>query len=200
MFGNVLSNAEIVRLRESGQLQLSPFVPSRLRLAHYRLSAGRVLEPKQDQKGRVTLKEVHDFDSDGDFVFKPNEYRVFEVDEFLLLPEGVVGNFLPVSEFVERGLSLTAGKIDPGYGGVGGRRQKLHFGVKNELPTENLYESSIGLAYIYFVSLTGLQSIKPDFSGRDKQNFRRRDPERYKRANDDGVFYDEGDDDDDIGV
>ena len=43
MFGNIINNAQIRKLKDEKQLTLSPFREERLKLAHYALSPAGIL-------------------------------------------------------------------------------------------------------------------------------------------------------------
>ena len=45
----------------------------------------------------------------------------------VILPEGIVGRFIPASGLIEAGFGVTVGKLDPGYG----KRETIQFGLKN---------------------------------------------------------------------
>jgi deoxycytidine triphosphate deaminase len=189
MFGNVINNAQIKKLIKDKELTLSPFRDDRLKVAHYALRPSGVLwAGAQNSKGKRELQSKHDFDSDDKYVFQPGEYAIVEVEEFILLPDGIVGHFLPSSTLIESGFGLTAGKLDPRYGKLGGNRQKLIFGLKNLKNEQNTFYSAEGLAHIYFIDLRGLNSLPLDFSDPEVQDFIRRFP-RFKRAHDDGPSY-----------
>lgn len=191
MFGNILGNAEIVRLRETRALTIDPFDIKNLKLAHYKLTAESLWAPRVQRDGRVGQDFVHSFKNDEEFVFAPHAYHLVEVKEFVHLPDGVIANFVPVSEFALRGFALVAGKLDPGYGELGDARQKLLFGVKNLLDHENLYSQKLGLAHMSLVSLTGASLLRDELTKAELARLTQRDPERWRRANDDGPLYPE---------
>lgn len=190
MFGNILSDAEIIRLREKGNLlTIEPFDVRRLKVAHYKLSPRTVWTPLTKSDGHPGKRLEHNFDEDDQFVFEPNAYHLFEVDETVLLPEGVVANFAPVSEFALRGFALVAGILDAGYGKLAGKTQKLFFGVKNLLDEKNVFDKNFGLAHMSLISLTGASILRQELSKAELDRLAGRDPERWRKANDDGVFY-----------
>jgi len=191
VFGNTLSDAEIIKLRDSHALTLFPFDVKRLRVAHYKLSPRTVwtLETKPD--GKRSRRLEHNFEEEPQFVFQPNAYHLFEVEETVLLPEGVEAHFAPVSEFALRGFGLVAGLLDAGYGQIAGKTQKLFFGVKNQLDEKNLFDREFGLAHMSLVSLAGASLLRQELSKAEQERLAGRDPERWRRANDDGVYYPE---------
>lgn len=191
VFGNILSDAEIIRLRKSGQLTLEPFDPTRLKVAHYKLTPRTVWTPVTKADGTGSRTMAHSFEDEPQFVFEPNAYHLFEVAETVLLPKGVVGNFVPVSEFALRGFALVAGMLDSGYGRIAGRTQKLLFGVKNLLDEKNLFDRNFGLAHLSMVSLTGASVLHHEFNKTEQNRLVDRDPDRWRYANDDGVIYPE---------
>ena len=191
MFGNILSDAEIIRLRDTRLLTLEPFDIKRLKVAHYKLSPRTVWTPVTKADGKPGRHLEHNFEDEPQFVFEPNAYHLFEVEETVLLPDGVVANFVPVSEFALRGFALVAGMLDAGYGKLAGRTQKLFFGVKNLLDEKNLFDRNFGLAHMSIVSLTGASLLRQELSRAEQDRLAGRDPERWRRANDDHVFYPE---------
>lgn len=191
MFGNILSNAEILRLRGQKALTIDPFDVANLKLAHYKLTAESVWSPVVRSDGQISQHFDHSF-SDGDvFVFAPNAYHLVEVSEFIHLPDGVVASFVPVSDFALQGFGLVAGKLDAGYGQIRKRRQKLLFGVKNLLDVPNPFDRRIGLAHMSLVGLNGAHLLRQELTDAEQNRLVSRDPARWVRANDDGVFYPE---------
>lgn len=189
MFGNIVNNAQIKKLIAERNITISPFREERLKLAHYALRPAGILWPGNiNTKGKRNFVSRHDFSSDNEYQFQANEYAIVEVEEFILLCDGIVGHFLPSSSLIERGFGLTAGKLDPHYGSVGGQRQKLIFGIKNLKNDENTFSAAEGLAHIYFIDLRGLNSLPAAFSEAEMQDFLLRYG-RFKRASDDGVSY-----------
>lgn len=191
MFGNILSNAEIKRLHDAKILTLDPFDFQKMKVAHYRLGALSVWTPVIRANGTVSQRHDHSFKDDEIFVFKPNAYHLVEVAEVVLLPEGVVATFVPVSEFALRGFALVAGKLDAGYGGLDNQRQKLLFGVKNLLDQDNPFDRRMGLAHMALISLTGAHLLRAQLTTAEIDRLASRDPSRWRRADDDGVFYPE---------
>lgn len=189
MFGNIINNAQIRKLRDDKELTISPFREERLKLAHYALSPAGILWAGPINANRKReLQSKHDFDLTDKYIFQPSEYAIVEVEEFIKLPDGIVGHFLPSSALIESGFGLTAGKLDPKYGELGGRRQKVIFGLKNLRNEQNTFSAAEGLAHIYFIDLRGLNSDSLDFSDPALQDYLRRYP-RFKRAHDDGPSY-----------
>jgi deoxycytidine triphosphate deaminase len=102
-------------------------------------------------------------------------------------------NFIPSSNLIEEGFGLTAGKIDPGYGKLDGKRQQIRFGMKNLRNEENILEPNQVVAYVYFVDLRGLNNNAFRFSNADRKRLVKIRDARYERVVDDGVYYEEGD-------
>lgn len=192
MYGNVLNNAQIVELRKQKDITIEPFDEKRLRLAHYALSISSVLWPGDinlEGKRRYDLR--HDFRNGEDYIFEPNEYAVVEVQQFIKLGEGIVGHFIPSSLLIDQGFSLTAGKIDPEYGGLGGGMQMIRFGLKNLKNDSNVINAEQNVAHVYFMDLRGLNNMKTELS-RDEIKFLMERYPRLVRARDGGVDYGDG--------
>jgi deoxycytidine triphosphate deaminase len=168
-------------------ITISPFREERLKLAHYALRpAGVMRAGPLNARGKRDLQPRHDFSSDDKYIFAPSEYSIVEIEEFILLGDGIVGQFLPTSSLVERGFGLTAGKLDPGYGTIGGSRQKLIFGLKNLTHEENVFSAAEGIAHIYFIDLRGLGNLPVEFSEPEMRDFLARFA-RFKYVEDSGV-------------
>jgi deoxycytidine triphosphate deaminase len=190
MFGNIINNVQIKKLVAERTITISPFREERLKLAHYALRPAGILWPGPlNSKGIREFTPRHDFSSKDEYTFEPNEYAVAEIEEFIMLSDGIVGHFLPSSSLIERGFGLTAGKLDPRYGALGGNRQKIILGLKNLKNENNVFSAADGLAHVYFVDLRGLNSLPIAFSDPEMQDFLARFA-RFKRAKDDGVDYD----------
>lgn len=194
MFGNIVNNCQFKKLVEEETIKIQPFYPKRLKLAHYPLRPAGVLVPGLiNDKGKRRHRPVHDFDKDSDeYTFKPAEYAIIEIDEYIELCDGIVGHFVPSSSLVDRGFGLTAGKLDPRYGSIQGKRQKLNFGVKNLKNDENVFSVKEGFAHIYLIDFRGLNNIQFDFGGPEMADLLDRFDRfgRFVRANNDGPDYD----------
>jgi deoxycytidine triphosphate deaminase len=189
MFGNIINNSQIRKLVKDKTITISPFREERLKLAHYALRPAGILWTGQiNSKGTRDFQPRHDFNSNDNYTFAAGEYAVAEVEEVIILSDGIVGHFLPSSSLIERGFGLTAGKLDPQYGALGGKRQKLIFGLKNLKNEENVFSATEGLAHVYFVDLRGLHNGPTEFSDPEIRDFLARFA-RFKRANDDGPSY-----------
>ena len=192
MFGNILNNFQIRNSCEKRDIIIEPFDQNKLKLAHYPLSAGSVLwateiTPEGLQKHALRS----DFRNNEPYTFEPNEYAIVEIVEFIKLADGITGHFIPSSSLIEMGFGLTAGKIDPGYGDIGGEKQQIRFGLKNLRGDENVLEPNQILAHIYFIDLRGLNNMDINLSKKEIRFLMERYP-RLVRAQDDGVNYETG--------
>jgi len=103
------------------------------------------------------------------------------------VPDGIVAQFATPFNLVETGFQLNAGRMQAPFGE---RDERLIFGIKNMLSTQNVFSFGRPVAYIYFVSLRGLKStLSSSEEQRDFEAFRR----RYSRADDDGPTYPQDD-------
>lgn len=191
MFGNMLNSGQVESLIAKKEVDLRPFDRSRFRLAHYALTPAVVSTIGDlDTRRRRKLTNVHDFNDEDDYVFDGNQYSIIQVAEYIRLPDGIVGHFVPSSTLVMNGFGLNSGKIDPGYGNIKGATQKLVLGVKNLLDRPNIFSSRSTFVYMYLLDLRGLGNGEVDFTAAEFQKYMTWS-KRFNRANDDGVNYGE---------
>lgn len=192
MFGNVLNNSQISHLIKNKEIEVDPFVQSNLRLAHYPLHPSKILEIGPiESSGKRKTKVLHDFENDDDYILSPDQYVVVEIAEYLRLPQGVVGHFVPASTLIEQGFGLTAGKLDPEYGLIKGKRQQVRFGLKNLKSQSNVILGKTHIAHVYFVDLRGLNNLNYSYTQAELKYLLDRFP-RIARDSDDGVSYGDG--------
>ncbi|MBU8922690.1 MAG: hypothetical protein KOO63_12800 [Bacteroidales bacterium] len=162
MIGNLMSNSMILELVEEDLLRIDPFDKRLLQLANYPLTAARIIFWKEKSDD----KETHDLvTAKKDYIFQPHEYAIVTVHERIILPDGIVGRFIPMSGLIEKGFSLTAGKLDPGYGDEG---EEIRFGLCNMRDRPNAYDKTSPLAYVEFFDLRGLRLAEVQTTGYDE--------------------------------
>jgi len=133
-----------------------------LQIAQYSLAPIAIRYERDDgTKGISNLK-----DSAAPYVFQPNEYAVVVVEERIILPDGVIGRFIPASGLIEKGFGLTAGKLDSIYGSEG---EEIRFGLKNLKNKLNEYRYKSPLAYIQFFDIRGLPANKFELRDYDRK-------------------------------
>lgn len=191
MFGNIINNSQLIEMIKGGSIIIDPFDRTKLKNIHYPLKPYSILQPMgRERDGSYRTKMIHHFDGhESTYKFSANEYLIVEVDEFISITEGVVGQFIPPSNFVFQGFGLTAGRLEAPFGRVDGGRQKVRFGVKNLLDTENILFAEDYIAYVYFIDLKGLKSEPLVLSERDRDMFASW-LRRKRQAEDDGPRYD----------
>ena len=189
MFGNLVNNVQLRNLLENKHLEIEPFSPSDMSLAHYTLHVGRVKIRRADGSWTTTC----DFQETANPFFVPaNEYVIVNTRERLkLLSEHIVGTFSPASTLIEQGFGLVSGKIDKRYGTTGeahGRSQELVvFGLKNYLNVSNPIVPLMRVAHVSFFDLRGVAGEKVELTQAEiNQRVK-----RFLRAMDDGPFYDQ---------
>jgi len=187
--GQMLSNAQILDCLERGVITLEPFDHRNLRLAHYRLRPSQLWRPShQLPDGSHQRTFLHDF-GDGPYEFRPKEYLVVTPLEHVTIHGNLVGSMLPASTLVDQCFSLTAGKLDPGYGNIGEQKQDFIMGLTNLLDKPNWFHPGQGVANIAFTDFRASKVLPTSWSIDERRIFQ--DRERRRRAEDDGPFYDE---------
>lgn len=173
MFGNLLNNTLIRELVEAREIMITPrFNPARLQIAQYPLFPHSIHSVSAPSK----TKREHLFEEDGDtFTLAPNQYVLVDIQELIQLPLGIVGRFIPASNIIERGIGLTAGKLEHPFCHNG---ERIRFGVKNFLDCPSLLKGNEQIAYIQFFDLRGMDNYDYTLNSRDKRVYKSRvDPD-----------------------
>jgi len=151
-FGGLLNNRLISKLHQDNELIITPWSAENLQIAQYALNPAQILY--EDSKG---IERMHDLEKAGDYRFKPHEYAKVVVKQTVILPDGIVGRFIPASGLIEAGFGLTAGKLDPGYGA---KKEQIQFGIQNLRSRENVFGASTPftsrVAYVEFFDIRTL--------------------------------------------
>lgn len=187
MFGNILNNASVISLVDSGLISIDPFQREKLKLIHYPLTPYTLLKPEgRGNDGEFKVRTIHQYQTDQDYYsFTPNQYLMVEIEEYISVGSGLVGHFIPSSNLIHQGFGLTAGRIEYPFGRGSNGRVKVRFGIKNLLEEANALMKNDLLAYVYFIDLRGLNSHEPKVSERDQLLF---DAWKHRRSR----FEDEG--------
>lgn len=152
MFGNLINNNLIKALIAQKELEITPIDKKLLQLAQYPLRGQIIHEVISENDAN----QVHFFtDKNNKFLLKPKTYYWIDILEIIKLPNGIVGRFIPSSNLIEKGLGLTAGKVEKPFGDNG---EKIRFGIYNYLETQVKLEFTDRLAYIQFMDLRGLDN------------------------------------------
>jgi deoxycytidine triphosphate deaminase len=177
MYGTIINNKQILSLSESNLIRIVPFQKNKLQTIHYPLNIKLISKPNKDgDYTEFVLKK------NKSYTLAPNEYVIIEIDEHVELGAGIIGEFVPSSNLIEKGLSLTCGKLDPEYGRQG---EAIRFGLKNLLDQEVVIEYDLKIAYVRFFDLRALENVPYILSSAEKKLWE----QRIKRAMDDGPSY-----------
>ena len=180
--GAVLSSVGILDFMSRGGIQIPLYDEKALGFSGYRLQPGALWEPTEaGPKLMADLRRVPSF------AFRPHEYLIVTPLQDVVLGNGLIGT---VSEFelAQRCFGLVAGKVDPGYGRIGGRRQSLIFGIVNQLAVPNRLNAHEFFAELTFTFLGSSGASQAEqWSPEDRLALRAR--ERYQRAYDDAPSY-----------
>lgn len=177
MFGNLLNNDSIKNLIERKEIEITPIDWKLLQVAQYPLRGKIIYKVISEGDG----EEIHIFsDKHNKFILKPKTYYWVDIFESIKLPKGIVGRFIPSSNLIEKGIGLTAGKVEKPFGDNG---EKIRFGLFNFLDVETSLSFSDRLAYIQFTDLRGLKNLDYKHTKYDKEVYRKR------IAEDDGPNY-----------
>jgi len=190
MYGTLANNSIILHLMKRHLIDIKPFDKDLLKTAHYPLRAYGVYVRQEDGAWR----QAHSFDeSRRPFVFRANQYVMIEVNEQIVIKQGIVAKFVAASNLVEQGLGLTAGRLEYPFGKQG---ETLRFGLKNQNDGPAELAADDYVAYVEFYDLRALRLRPTPLSPRDRRIYAGRvNEERFAHANDDGVRYEDDDDD-----
>jgi deoxycytidine triphosphate deaminase len=179
MRGQLISNEELSDLVARRQIDIKPFEPERAQVAHYPLDPEAFYGAAIDGKPGELL---HTFrTSDKPFLLPANQYVVVEVRQHVAPGVGFVGLFVPSSNLIESGISLTAGKISYPFGQ---RNERLRFGLRNNLSMPVKIGPEHLVAYVQFFDLTDSPVRPYALSDRDVSVYQA----RKHIADDDGVW------------
>ena len=170
MLGNPLTDALILQYRKDGRIRISPFDPGQLDPCAYTLTPDEFAFEELGTGGEPTSCRWS-LERDGDRVFPAQEYAVVTVAEQIVLSDGMMGLFVPQSELIEAGFSLTCGKLDPGYGQGG---EQIRFGIQNVRSRENVFRAEMSLAHLLFFDVSGSPTLRMELDDREKRLWRRR--------------------------
>lgn len=185
MNGALLTNVQLLELIQRHEIDIKPLEPERFQLAHYPIDPETILVRRAGDRSGWTC--AHSFrESSQAFEIAPRAYVIVEVRQQILLSEGFVGTFVAASNLIEKGLSLTAGKISFPFGT---KNERVRFGLRNNLEEPVDIGPGDLLAYLQVFDLTSSKRAPYKLSERDQEVYAR----RRSLANDDGVFYDEPD-------
>lgn len=183
MHGNLISNLELRKMVDTHVISIKPFEPARAQLAHYPLDPEVFLIRKNNE-----WIPVHSFARQQEpFILEAGQYVQVEIRQHVAPGEGIVGLFVPSSNLINQGLSLTAGKISFPFGQ---KNERIYFGLKNNLSTPSTINPGDLVAYVQFFDLTNSERIPYALSDRDLSIYER----RREIASDDGVWALQSDD------
>ncbi len=178
MFGNLVNKNQLLELVKENVVSITPFNERLMQIVHYPLKPGGVSIIEQNGD----LKQIHNYSLvKKPFAIQPNQYVVIDVAESIKMPtEGIVGQFIPTSTLITKGLSIICGKINSPYG-MGG--EKTIFGLKNFTEHEILLKPDEVIAYVQFFDLRGLKNDEYQLTQKELEEW----VKRRRHANDDGV-------------
>ena len=180
MSGSLLTNLQIERLINKRTIEIRPFEKERCQLAHYPIDPETIWIREQSK-----WVYAHSFrDNQEPYVISPNGYVLVEIRQHIALADGYVGTFLPASNLIEMGLSITAGKISFPFGQ---KNERIRFGLKNNLEDSVAIGPAHLVAYIQIFDISKSERTPYQLNDRDNRLYEI----RHARANDDGVNYDD---------
>lgn len=193
MFGNVMNNKQIRDARAQGNLIITPFSEDRLKTIHYPLTPDKILKRGADTPdGDFEFDVKRDFDINSRaYTIQPAEYVVVEISEHIKLGHNIVGHFITTSNMINKGLSLSAGRIEAPFGDFEGKRQMVRFGLTNMSDRPVDISSDDRIAYVYFLDIRGLDNLGLEMTAEERREYSAW-IRRKRKASDDGVFYGDG--------
>lgn len=187
MFGNVVNKSRLKELIKTGALLITNFRSDEIRTIHYPLRPIRIYSRGDLSENRqANINFRHEFNPGGDpFRLKPDEYVIVEVLERIEMKhQGIVGHFVTPGHFIDRGLGLTAGRIEAPYGQRG---EAVRFGIKNNLQVDNYIFPDDTVGFVYFVDLISLRHDNPYKVSQAEFDLFKKWQIKRERAEDDGI-------------
>lgn len=171
MLGTIVNNKQLVDLQKSGRVRIHPFDEKKIKTIHYPLTASKFFQclGREGKEPKFGIK--YDFELSAKKAdFEPNEYMVVQIKQSITVDDGIIGHFIPSSKLVDYGFVLTCGRLEAPYGQNG---EVIRFGIGNQLGIKNVIHKDEVLAYVYFIDLRALTSMKNEMSPEDKILFQR---------------------------
>lgn len=155
----VLADHVIAECVENGVIKIDPFREERIGPTAYRLFPYRVRQDRVDEENGVREDgeyiEWRTLSRRDGYFLRPGEHVVVELEERIVVDEGLFGDFYPASYLIENGLMLTCGRLDARYS------LPIRFGLCNMSPHPFKLGPRTQIARISFGWL-GLENI-PDY-------------------------------------
>jgi deoxycytidine triphosphate deaminase len=152
---SVLNNQQILKLIEEKRVTITPFNDQKLKSNWYALHPNLAILDLEVEIREPFNDYVHfDKQKNGCFTIEANDYIVIEVEEKIILDDGVVGMFIPASICIESGLLITTGKLDSNYSG------RIKFGIYNVKPRPVNIFKEYPIAYLALFDTSGSMTKK----------------------------------------
>jgi deoxycytidine triphosphate deaminase len=113
----LLGRSQIKKLNEEKRINIIPYDEKKLKSNWYALHPYNVLIDVETQIDEPNY-EAKSLRKEEYYIIEPKDYIEIEVEERIILDNGIVGLFVPSSHIIEEGIMLTAGKLDSNYQGV----------------------------------------------------------------------------------
>lgn len=187
MFGTVLNSAQVEKKVADGEVSISKFQANKMDGIHYPLFASQIFINKAvtiNGDVEIAPREIKIDKKIRYCEMEPDEYVLAQMDEHIVLKNGLVAHFVQPFSLVERGFQIITGRL--GYP-FGTREEKLIFGLKNLLNRRNTFDLSRCFCYAYFVDISGLAD---NSATQDAEDIRKLlQFQKYMRERDSGVSY-----------
>ncbi|MFD1107426.1 hypothetical protein [Sphingobium olei] len=150
MYGNILTNVQIAKLRQNSAISIDPYSKSNLKESAYTLNPLGI-ERLSDNGKWGNIIELNE--NNEEIILLPGEYVKVVIKQRIIFRErGLVGNFIISSSSIESGLLVVCGQIDSTYGNDG---QAIKFGLKNLLDVNNYINRKTRLAHMQIIDYRG---------------------------------------------
>lgn len=155
MFGTILHDQAIKKLKENSIISIDPFDHDLFSSSiYYPLHAAIIKKINGDQD----WISVHSFieQNQNPFVLEPGESVQIAVREFIKLPKGITGEFILTSNTIDQGLSINAGHIAHPFGQKG---EIMHMLCTNSLDINIEIKPFQKISYIKFIDTRSLERM-----------------------------------------
>lgn len=177
----ILSDKDISRLIDAGELQIDPYDVGSLKGASYDVCLDNEVTFLVERSGVVDISRQMDLDqlygpqlAIDDVVLKPGQYCLAALEQRIKLPDNVAAEIVPRTRYTRMGLLVQTTFCNPSYSG------RLRVGLLNASGNNIRLRKHIGIAQLVFHSMNSVPSAQRLY--RNQKNATYQDEDNFMGA------------------